>query len=180
MILADKVALVTGGSRGIGAAIVRTFSEAGAKVAIVYHRSPQPAEQLVQGIVAAGGDAVAYQADVKDFAAAQKIVEQTIEKWGRLDILVNNAGVIRDKLFVTLDPDDWNEVIQTNLGGAFNFSRAAATVMMRARKGKIINMSSVAGAHGGRGQVNYAAWPPNWPRATLPSTRSPPGSSKPK
>jgi 3-oxoacyl-[acyl-carrier protein] reductase len=74
-----------------------------------------------------------------------------------LDILINNAGVIRDKLFVTMDADDWNEVIQTNLGGAFNFSRAAGVVMMRARKGKIINISSVAGAHGGRGQVNYSA-----------------------
>ena len=157
MILAGKVALVTGASRGIGRAIARAFAAEGAKVAIVYNRSPGPAEELVQEITQKGGEAVAFQADVKDFEAAGTIVQQTIDKWGQLDILVNNAGVIRDKLFVTMEPDDWNEVVQTNLGGAFNFSRAAGMVMMRARKGKIINISSVAGEFGGRGQVNYAA-----------------------
>jgi 3-oxoacyl-[acyl-carrier protein] reductase len=157
MILAGKVALVTGAGRGIGHAIVRALAAEGAKVALVYNRSAEPAEHLVRQITETGGEAVAYQADVKDFAAAQRIVEQTIDKWGQLDILVNNAGVIRDKLFVTMDADDWNEVIHTNLGGAFNFSRAAGVVMMRARKGKIINISSVAGAFGGTGQVNYAA-----------------------
>ena len=157
MILQGKVALVTGASRGIGQAIARALAKEGAKVAIVYNRSPEPAEKLVQEIAQAGGEAVAFQANVKDFDAAQKIVDQVIEKWGQLDILVNNAGVIRDKLFVTMDADDWNEVIHTNLGGAFNFSRAAGVVMMRARKGKIINISSVAGAFGGTGQVNYSA-----------------------
>mgnify|MGYP001575779265 FL=1 len=157
MILQGKVALVTGASRGIGQAIARALAKEGAKVAIVYNRSPEPAEKLVQEIGNAGGEAIAFQANVKDFDAAQKIVDQVIEKWGQLDILVNNAGVIRDKLFVTMDADDWNEVINTNLGGAFNFSRAAGVVMMRARKGKIINISSVAGAFGGTGQVNYSA-----------------------
>jgi 3-oxoacyl-[acyl-carrier protein] reductase len=157
MILLGKVALVTGASRGIGQAIARALAKEGAKVAIVYNRSPEPAEKLVQEIAQAGGEAIAFQANVKDFDAAQKIVDQVIEKWGQLDILVNNAGVIRDKLFVTMDADDWNEVISTNLGGAFNFSRAAGVVMMRARKGKIINISSVAGAFGGTGQVNYSA-----------------------
>ena len=157
MILQDKVALITGAGRGIGQAIARAFAREGAKIAILYNRSAGPAEQLVQDIVAAGGEAVAFQADVKSFDAAQKIVEQTVEKWGRLDILVNNAGVIRDKLLLTMEADDWNEVVQTNLGGAFNFSRAVGVVMLRARRGKIINISSVAGAHGGRGQVNYAA-----------------------
>ena len=157
MILVGKTALVTGASRGIGRAIARAFAAEGAKVAIVYNRSPGPAEELVQQIAQQGGEAVAFQADVKDFESAQRIVQQTIDKWGQLDILVNNAGVIRDKLFVTMEPDDWNEVVQTNLGGAFNFSRAAGVAMMRARKGKIINISSVAGKFGGRGQVNYAA-----------------------
>ena len=157
MILAGKVALVTGASRGIGRAIARAFAAEGAKVAIVYNRSPGPADQLVQEITQQGGEAAAFQVDVKDFAAAQQLVDQTVEKWGQIDILVNNAGVIRDKLFVTMDPDDWNEVVNTNLGGAFNFSRAAGVLMMRARKGKIINISSVAGQFGGRGQVNYAA-----------------------
>ena len=157
MILQGKVALVTGASRGIGQAIARAMAKEGARVAIVYNRSPEPAEKLVQEITQAGGEAIAFQADVKNFDAAQKIVDQVIEKWGQLDILVNNAGVIRDKLFVTMDADDWNQVIGTNLGGAFNFSRAAGVVMMRARKGKIINISSVAGAFGGTGQVNYSA-----------------------
>lgn len=157
MLLEGKVGIVTGGSRGIGAAIVRAFAHEGAKVAIVYNRSAEPAERLVAEIKAAGGDATAAQADVKDYAVAQKIVEQTIEKWGKLDILVNNAGMIRDKLFVTMESEDWTEVVNTNLGGAFNFSRAAAWPMMRARRGKIINISSVAGEFGGRGQVNYAA-----------------------
>lgn len=157
MILQGKVALVTGASRGIGQAIARALAKEGAKVAIVYNRSPEPAEKLVLEIAQSGGEALAFQANVKDFDAAQKIVDQVIDKWGQLDILVNNAGVIRDKLFVTMDADDWNEVIGTNLGGAFNFSRAAGVVMMRARKGKIINISSVAGAFGGTGQVNYSA-----------------------
>jgi 3-oxoacyl-[acyl-carrier protein] reductase len=157
MILQGKTALVTGASRGIGLAIARAFAREAARVALVYNRSPEPAQKLVEEIKQAGGDAVAFQADVKSFDAAQEIVEQVVAKWGQLDILVNNAGVIRDKLFVTMDADDWNEVVQTNLGGAFNFSRAAGVVMMRARKGKIINISSVAGAHGGRGQVNYSA-----------------------
>jgi 3-oxoacyl-[acyl-carrier protein] reductase len=157
MVLQGKVALVTGASRGIGAAIARAFAREGARVAIVYNRSPEPAQKLIHELTQAGGEAIAFQADVKDFDAAQKIVEQVVEKWERIDILVNNAGLIRDKLFVTMDADDWNSVVQTNLGGAFNFSRAAGVVMMRARKGKIINISSVAGAHGGRGQVNYSA-----------------------
>jgi NAD(P)-dependent dehydrogenase (short-subunit alcohol dehydrogenase family) len=145
MILQGKVALVTGASRGIGLAIARAFSQQGAKVGLVYNRSAEPALKLVDEIKQAGGDAIAYQADVKNFEAAQKIIDEVIAQWDRLDVLVNNAGVIRDKLFVTMDADDWNEVVQTNLGGAFNFSRAASIVMMRARKGKIINISSVAG-----------------------------------
>ena len=157
MTLQGKAALVTGGSRGIGQAIVRAFAKEGARVALVYNRSPEPALRLVEEVSGAGGEATAIQADVKSFDAAQAVVDQVVEKWGQLDVLVNNAGVIRDKLFVTMEADDWNEVIQTNLGGAFNFSRAAGVVMMRARKGKIINISSVAGAYGGRGQVNYSA-----------------------
>jgi 3-oxoacyl-[acyl-carrier protein] reductase len=157
MKLQGKVALVTGASRGIGLSIARAFGQEGAKVALVYNRSAEAAQKLVAEIQQAGGEAISFQANVKDFDAAQRIVDEVVAKWERLDVLVNNAGVIRDKLFVTMDAEDWNEVVQTNLGGAFNFSRAAGVVMMRARKGKIINISSVAGAHGGRGQVNYSA-----------------------
>lgn len=157
MVLADRVALVTGAGRGIGRAIAQAFAAEGAKVAAVYNRSAETADELVRAIQENGGHAVAIQANVKDFAAAPKVVERVIEDWGKLDILVNNAGVVRDKLFVTMDEEDWTDVIDTNLGGAFNFARAAAQQMMRARSGKIINLSSVAGEHGGRGQVNYAA-----------------------
>jgi 3-oxoacyl-[acyl-carrier protein] reductase len=157
MTLKDKAALVTGAARGIGRAIAKAFAAEGARVAITYSKSAEPAEQFVKEVMEAGGDAIAFAADAKDFAAAERVVGQVVEKWGQLDILVNNAGVIRDKLFVTMDAGDWDEVIHTNLGGAFNYSRAAAVLMMRARKGKIINISSVAGAHGGRGQVNYSA-----------------------
>ncbi len=157
MMLSGKVALVTGGSRGIGRAIARALAAEAANVTIVYNRSPEQAESCVREITEAGGNASAVQADVKDFAAAQQVVADLIDKHERLDILVNNAGVIRDKLFVSMESDDWTEVIDTNLGGAFNFTRAAAWPMIRARRGKIINISSVAGAHGGRGQVNYSA-----------------------
>lgn len=157
MVLAEQVALITGAGRGIGRAIAQTFAAQGAKVAALYHRSATGAEKLVQTIQDQGGQAIALEADVKEFQAAQQAVEQVLEKWGKLDILVNNAGVIRDKLFVTMDQREWTEVIDTNLGGAFNFARAVSQHMMRARRGKIINLSSVAGEHGGRGQVNYAA-----------------------
>jgi 3-oxoacyl-[acyl-carrier protein] reductase len=157
MRLGEKAALVTGGARGIGGAISRAFLAEGAKLAIVYQRSAAAAQTIVAEAQAAGRDAFSVQCDVKDFAGAQNVVDQVVERFGRIDILVNNAGVIRDKLFVTMDEPDWTEVIGTNLGGAFNFSRAASVLMMRQRSGKIINISSVAGEYGGRGQVNYAA-----------------------
>lgn len=158
MFLKDQVALVTGGSRGIGKAIVQALAREGARVAFVYRGSQQSADQLQQEIAAAGGTAKAYQGDVADPAAARRIVDAVLAEWGRIDILVNNAGVIRDGLFVRMDPDDWNAVVGTNLTGTFHFCRAVAGQMaLKQRSGRIINVSSVAADHVNAGQTNYAA-----------------------
>jgi 3-oxoacyl-[acyl-carrier protein] reductase len=157
MRLKDQVALVTGGSRGIGRAIVKAFAAEGAKVAFVYRGSQAAAEALAQEVTAAGGTALAVQADVTKTEAAQQVAERVEKEWGRLDILVNNAGVIHDDLFVRLEPEHWNEVLQTNLGGTYNFCRAVAYTMMKQRRGRIINISSVAAEHVNMGQTNYAA-----------------------
>ena len=158
MMLKDQVALVTGGSRGIGKAIVQALAKEGAKVAFVYRGSQPAADALVAEIAAAGGVAKAHQADAADPAAADRVVEAVIADWGRLDILVNNAGVIRDKLFLQMEADDWNTVLTTNLTGAFAFCKAVAKPMaFKQRSGRIINVSSIAAEHVNVGQANYAA-----------------------
>jgi 3-oxoacyl-[acyl-carrier protein] reductase len=157
MRLKDQVAIITGGSRGIGRGIAKLFAAEGAKVAIVYKGSREAAEGLAEEIRQAGGEAMALQCDVADFDAAQKCVEQILGTWGRVDILVNNAGQIKDGLFLQMDPAAWKQVLDTNLGGTFNFTRAAIEGMFRQRKGRIINISSVAAEHVNRGQCNYAA-----------------------
>jgi 3-oxoacyl-[acyl-carrier protein] reductase len=157
MRLKDQVAVVTGGSRGIGRAIVEAFAREGAKVAVVYRGSQEAAEALVSGVTQAGGTAKAYQADVADLASVEACLKKIEEDLGTVDILVNNAGVIHDDLFVRLEPEQWNKVIQTNLGGVYNFCRGAAYPMMRKRSGRIINISSVAAEHVNMGQTNYAA-----------------------
>lgn len=158
MTLKDQVAIVTGGSRGIGRAVVQALAREGAKVAFVYKGSQQAAEELQKEVTAAGGTAKAYQGDVADPQTAGRIVGAVLADWGRVDILVNNAGVIRDGLFVRMDPASWNAVIDTNLGGTFSFCRAVAEQMaLKQRSGRIINVSSVAAEHVNAGQANYAA-----------------------
>jgi 3-oxoacyl-[acyl-carrier protein] reductase len=157
MRLKDQVALVTGGSRGIGRAIAQSFAAEGARVAIVYRGGKDAADKVVQEIQRAGGTAMALQADVADFAAAQRCVGEVITQWGGLDILVNNAGVTKDGLFLQMEPAAWDAVLETNLGGVFNFSRAAIEPMFRKRRGRIINVSSVAADRHNRGQANYSA-----------------------
>jgi 3-oxoacyl-[acyl-carrier protein] reductase len=158
MMLQDKVALVTGGSRGIGKAIVQALAREGAKVAFVYKGSQQAAESLQAEISAAGGTAKAVQGDVADPETAKRIVGDVLAEWGRVDILVNNAGVIRDGLFVRMDADAWKSVLTTNLDGTFYFCRAVAEQMaLKQRSGRIINVSSVAAEHVNSGQANYAA-----------------------
>jgi len=157
MRLKDKIAVVTGGSRGIGRAIVQALAGDGAKVAVVYRGSQAAAETLIAEVGRAGGTARAYQADVADLKSVEGCVKKIEEELGGVDILVNNAGVIHDDLFVRLEPEQWNIVIQTNLGGVFHFCRAVAYPMMRKRSGRIINISSVAAEHVNMGQTNYAA-----------------------
>lgn len=157
MRLKDQVALVTGGSRGIGRAIVEQFAAEGAKVAFVYRGSQQAAESLLHHVTAAGGAVKSYQADVTKAEDSQKCAEEVEKDWGRIDILVNNAGVIKDDLFIRMEPEAWNQVLQTNLGGVYNFCRAVAYTMMKQRRGRIINISSVAAEHVSPGQTNYAA-----------------------
>jgi 3-oxoacyl-[acyl-carrier protein] reductase len=157
MRLKDQVALVTGGSRGIGRAIVKALASEGAKVAIVYRDNKEAAEALLREIDPAAGAAFALQADVTKPEDVERCVERVQSEWQRLDILVNNAGIIRDDLFVRMEPEAWASVLQTNLGGTYNFCRAAAYGMMRQRHGRIINMSSIAAEHANPGQANYAA-----------------------
>jgi 3-oxoacyl-[acyl-carrier protein] reductase len=157
MRLQDKVAIVTGGGRGIGRAICRALAAEGAKVLVVYHGSQQAAEAVVAEIVQAGGVAEAQKVDVADGTAAAACVAGVAEKWGRLDILVNNAGIIKDGLFIQMPPENWDAVLKTNLGGVFNFCRPAAELMFRQRGGRIINISSVAAERVNRGQANYVA-----------------------
>ncbi len=155
--LSNKIALVTGASRGIGAEIARQLAAAGATVIVNYHSSQQAAEQVVADIEAAGGQAVAMQADVSDFKQAGDMVKAIKKAFGRLDILVNNAGTTRDNIIALMNEEDWDVVIRTNLKSAWNCSKAAIRLMMRQRWGRIINISSVAGVTGNAGQSNYAA-----------------------
>jgi 3-oxoacyl-[acyl-carrier protein] reductase len=158
MRLKDQVALVTGGSRGIGRAIVKALAAEGAKVAFVYRGSQAAAEALAAEVAAAGGTALPLQADVANGEEALKCVERVEKEWGgRIDILVNNAGIIRDDLFVRMEPEAWQSVLATNLGGTYNFCRGVAYTMMKQRGGRIINISSVAANHHNPGQTNYAA-----------------------
>jgi 3-oxoacyl-[acyl-carrier protein] reductase len=158
MILKDQVALVTGGSRGIGRGIVLALAREGAKVIFVYHSNKDAAAALEQEVAAAGGVAKGAQADVADPAAAGRVVAGVLAEHGRLDILVNNAGVIRDKLFLKMEADDWDAVINTNLTGVFAFCKAVAQQMaFKQRSGRIVNVSSIAAEHVNKGQANYAA-----------------------
>lgn len=157
MKLKDKVAIVTGGSRGIGRAICLAFAAEGAKVHVVYLGSKEAAENVVQEIRQQGGEAEAERVDVADATAAAACVQGVAAKWGRVDILVNNAGIIKDGLFIQMDPANWDAVLRTNLGGVFNFCRPCAELMFRQRSGRIINISSVAAERVNRGQANYVA-----------------------
>jgi 3-oxoacyl-[acyl-carrier protein] reductase len=155
--LEGKAALVTGGSRGIGRAICIELAGKGARVAVNYHASAVAAEAVVAEITAAGGQAFAIAGDVADPAAAEALVKDTVSRFGTLDILVNNAGITRDGLLMRMSEDDWDAVHNTNLRGAFLVTKAAMRPMLRARSGRIINVSSVVAVMGNAGQANYAA-----------------------
>ena len=157
MLLDGKVALVTGGSRGIGRAVAIELAKEGAAVAINYAGNKAAAEEVQSIITQMGGKAMIIQADVSDEKSAMQMVEEVIAQLGGIDILVNNAGITRDGLFIRMKEEDWNAVINTNLTGIFNCTKVAAKYMMKKRSGRIINMSSVSGIMGNAGQTNYAA-----------------------
>lgn len=157
-LLAGKVAIVTGASRGLGRAIAEDLAANGATVVVNYHSSADAAEEVVAGIIAGGGTASVYQADVSEFDAAQALVKDTLNTYGQIDILVNNAGTARDMLIMMMKEDDWDVVIDTNLKSLYNCSKAVLRPMLRRKQGgRIINISSVVGIAGQGGQTNYAA-----------------------
>lgn len=151
-----RTALVTGGSRGIGRALVKEFAAAGYSVAFTYRENCEAAESLVREAAEQGSQTLALQADVRDFARAQDVVSQAQQALGPLDVLLNNAGIRRDRALFHMDPATWQEVIDTNLNGTFNYCRAAILDMIR-RGGAIINVTSVSGQIGLAGQTNYSA-----------------------
>ena len=155
--LKGKNALVTGGTRGIGRSVVDVLSRAGANVAFTFRSSTDEADSLRKEIEARGVMGLAIQGDAADFDAAEVAVQSVLEAWGTLDVLVNNAGITRDGLLLRSREEDWDAVIGTNLKSVFNFCKAAYRPMMKQRRGKIINMSSVVGVVGNAGQTNYAA-----------------------
>lgn len=157
MQLKDHVCLITGGSRGIGAAIVKKFVEEGATVFFTYRSSADQANALVQSLDDATGSAVAFQSDASDYAAAQAAIEKVVDEAGQIDVLVNNAGITSDNLMLRMSEDQWDNVIDANLKSVFNLTKHALRPMLKKRKGSIINLSSVVGVFGNAGQANYAA-----------------------
>ena len=155
--LDNKIAVVTGGSRGIGAAIAKGMAAEGAFVVVNYNGSQEKAEEVVSEIKAGGGDAVAVKCDVSDAAAAEAFLKDIVKEYGGIDILVNNAGINRDGLLMGMKEADFDDVLRTNLKGTYNCCRQVVRPMMKKRAGRIINMASVAGVIGNAGQVNYAA-----------------------
>jgi 3-oxoacyl-[acyl-carrier protein] reductase len=155
--LEDKVAIVTGSSRGIGSTIAKEFALRGASVVVNYFHSSEAADEVVAEIVSSGGQAKAFQADVSKFTEAKNLIQFAIDSFGGLHILVNNAGITRDKLIMMMSEEDWDIVQETNLKSTFNCSKSAVRHMMRKRYGRIINITSIAGQMGNPGQTNYSA-----------------------
>ncbi len=155
--LNNKTALVTGGSRGIGRAIALALAEEGANVAFTFKSAAEAAEHVKSEIEAKGKKALAIQSDAKDINGTQQVVDQVVKTFQSIDVLVNNAGITRDTLLMRMSEQDWDDVLDTNLKSAFNFSKAVCRTMMSQRAGKIINISSITGIIGNPGQVNYSA-----------------------
>ena len=153
----DKVAVVTGSSRGIGKQCALAFAEAGAKLVLNYVSNQEAAEITAEEIAGLGSEAIIVQADVKDFDACQALGEEAINKYGQIDFLVNNAGINRDITFSRMSQEEWQEVINTNLGALFNMSKAVVPHMRDAGSGVVVNISSIIGETGNIGQSNYAA-----------------------
>lgn len=157
MLLQNKTALVTGGTRGIGQAIVKKFAAQGCRVAFTYVSSDEKAAALVAELTAAGATVKAYKSDAGIYAQAEQLVDEVVEDFGRIDILVNNAGITRDNLILRMGEEQWDEVMQANLKSVFNLTKHVSKLMLRQKSGSIINLSSIIGEIGQGGQSNYAA-----------------------
>ena len=155
--LKGKIAIITGGSRGIGRATALALAMEGANVVVNYAKSSDAALEVVAEIVAAGGNGMALQADVSQIEEVDNFFKKVMEKWSCIDILVNNAGITRDKLLLRMKPEDWHSVIDLNLTGVFFCTRAVSKIMLKQKSGRIINVASVAGQIGNPGQANYSA-----------------------
>lgn len=156
-LLEGKTALVTGASKGIGRKIAEKFAEQGANVAFTYLSSVEKGQALEQELQSFGTKVKGYRSDASKFDEAEKLIADIVADFGALDIVVNNAGITKDGLLMRMSEENWDEVINVNLKSVFNVSKAASKIMMKARKGSIINMSSVVGVQGNAGQANYAA-----------------------
>lgn len=156
-LLQNKVALITGASRGIGRSIAISFAKQGANVAFTYLSSVEKGEALTAELEAFGIKAKGYRSDASDFSQAESLVNEVVADFGTMDILVNNAGITRDGLLMRMSEDQWDEVIRVNLKSVFNLTKAATKPMMKAKSGSIINLTSVVGISGNAGQTNYAA-----------------------
>ncbi|MDD5136923.1 MAG: SDR family NAD(P)-dependent oxidoreductase [Candidatus Omnitrophica bacterium] len=153
----DKVAIVTGGSRGIGRAIVLELVRSGAKVVFTYLKSDEAAAKLLDEIKELKGEAEAIKSDSREYSQAKKVIDGALAKFGHIDILVNNAGIIKDKALMFMEPAEWRDVIETNLTGYFNMAKACIVTMMKQKSGNIINISSVAGIVGLPRQTYYSS-----------------------
>ncbi|MDK9709605.1 3-oxoacyl-[acyl-carrier-protein] reductase [Acidaminobacter sp.] len=153
----DQVVLVTGGTRGIGRAISLEFAHKGAKLVVNYTSSEEKAKALVEELAAVGCEAIAVQADVSKAEDAERLTAEAVKKFGKIDVLVNNAGITRDNLIIRMKESDWDEVMNVNLKGAFLMSKAVGKLMLKARNGVMVNLTSVVGIMGNAGQSNYSA-----------------------
>lgn len=156
-LLQDKVALITGGSRGIGAGIARRFAEQGATVAFTYRSSEEEAKVVEKELQELGVTAQAFRSDASSFAEAEQLVKDVLEAFGKIDILINNAGITQDTLMLRMKEEQWDKVMEVNLKSVFNLTKHVMRPMMKNRGGSIINMSSIVGVTGNAGQANYAA-----------------------
>ncbi len=155
--LKDKVAVVTGASRGLGKAIAIEMAKNGATVVVNYNGSKEKAEEVKSSIEENGGKAITYKCNISEFAECEQFIKDVVAEFGRIDILVNNAGITRDGLLMRMSEEDYDQVLNTNLKGTFNCMRFVSKIMMKQRVGRIINMSSVSGVLGNAGQANYSA-----------------------
>ena len=156
-LLTDKVVLITGGSRGIGATIVKEMASQGASVAFTYHSSPDKAEAVTKEASQHGTKVQAYKSNAADYQQAEELIKAVIADFGKIDVLINNAGITKDTLMLRMGEEDWDRVIDVNLKSVFNLTKHALRGMLKQRSGSIINMSSVVGVMGNAGQANYAA-----------------------